>query len=177
MVPFWSIERRVRIEVSRDVRTLYRWGEHLGFSLGSPQGTHTWLHLVQWKTSLHSNHCREIQPSFETGHLGFHSTWGSKFRVPLTYLLLREGYSWGACANLDYLFNRILGIYSLLEMTWRPWSFPRVPVLKLVFLSIWDGCLRESLELPKVRQATCLVWWVTGDFSRSNTRGSGIISS
>ena len=177
MVTFWSIELRVLIEVSRDLRTLYRWGEHLGFSLGSPQGIHTWLHLVQWKTSLHSNHCREIRPSFETGHLGFHSTWGSKLRVPLTYLWLREGYSWGASANLDYLFNRILGIRSLLKMIWRPWSFPRVPMLKLVFLSIWDGCLRESLELPNVRQATCPVLWGMGDCSRSNRGQSGVISS
>ena len=34
----------------------------------------------------------------------------------------------------------------------------------------------ESLELPKVRQATCLVWWGMGDFSRSNTVESRIIS-
>ena len=31
-------------------------------------------------------------------------------------------------------FNRILGISSLLETIWCAWSFPRVPVLKLVFL-------------------------------------------
>ena len=33
-----------------------------------------------------------------------------------------------------YLFNTILGISSLLEKIWGAWSFPRVPVLKLVFL-------------------------------------------
>ena len=32
------------------------------------------------------------------------------------------------------LFNRILGISSLLETIWVAWGFPRVPVLKLVFL-------------------------------------------
>ena len=50
---------------------------------------------------------------------------------------------------MAYLFNRILGISSLLEMIWGAWSFPRVPVLKLVFLQTLYGCLRESLVLPK----------------------------
>ena len=134
IVTFWSIELRVPLEMSSVVRTLCRWGGHLSLSLGSWQRIHTSLHLVWWKTSLHSSHCREIQPSFQSGHLGIHSNWGSKLRVPLTYLLLREGYSWVAFGKLSYLFNRILGIRSLIEMIWRPWSLPRVPVLKLVFL-------------------------------------------
>ena len=140
-------------------------------------GIHTSLHLLQWKMSLHSIHCREIRPSSQSGHLGIHSNWGRKLRVPLTYLLLREGYSWGACGNLAYLFNRILGIHSLLEMMWRPWSCPRLPVLNVVFLLIWNGCLSDSLDLPKVKQANWLVWCGMGDCSRSNTRESGIISS
>ena len=127
--------------------------------------------------SLHSIHCSEIQHSLESGHHCIHSTWGSKLRDPLTYLLLREGYSWGACGKLAYFFNRILGTRSLLEMIWRPWSFPRVPVLKLVFLYIWDGYIRESLYLPIVRQANCLVGWGMGDCTRYNTRESGIISN
>ena len=40
----------------------------------------------------------------------------------------------GTCGKVAYLFNRMLGISSLLEMIWGAWSFPRVPVLKLVFL-------------------------------------------
>ena len=36
--------------------------------------------------------------------------------------------------KLAYLFSRILGISSLFETIWVAWSFPRVPVLKLVFL-------------------------------------------
>ena len=40
--------------------------------------------------------------------------------------------------------NRILGISSLLETIWGAWSFPRVPVLKLVFLKTRDVCLRQS---------------------------------
>ena len=102
--------------------------------LGSPHRIHTSLHLVWGKMSLHSSHCREIRPSFESGHLGIHSTWGIKLRVPLTYILLREGCTWGDCGKLAYLCNRILEVHSLLEMIWCPWSFPRVPVLKLVFL-------------------------------------------
>ena len=62
-------------------------------------------------------------------------------------------------------------------MIWHPWSFPRVPVLKLVFLLIWNGSLMESLELPKVRQDTCLVLWGTGDCCTFNRGDSGLISS
>ena len=145
IISFWSIEIHVPLKVSTDVRTLSRWGGHLGLSLYSPQGIHTSLYLVWWKTSLHSSHCWQIRHSLESGHLSIHSTWGSKLGDPLTYLLLREGYSWGACGKLAYIFNRILGTRSLLEMIWHPWSFPRVPVLKLVFLWIWDGYIRESL--------------------------------
>ena len=134
IITFWSIELRVPLEMSTDVRTLSRWGGQIGLSLDSPQGIHISLFLVRWKTSLHSRHCREIRPSLESGHVSIYSTWGSKLRHPLTYLLLREGYSWGACGKLAYFFNRILGSRSLLEMIWHPWSFPRIPVLKLVFL-------------------------------------------
>ena len=145
IMTFCSIALRVPLKVSMDVRTLSRWGWQLGLSLDSPKGIHTSLYLLRSKTSLHSSHCREIRPSLESGHLRIHSTWGSKLRDHLTYLLLREGYSWGAWLKLAYIFNRILGIRSLLEIIWWPWSFPRVPVLKLVFLSIWDGYIRESL--------------------------------
>ena len=112
---------------------LSRWGGDLGLSLGSPQGIQTSLHLVRWKMSLHSSHCRKIRPSFKSGHLGIYSTWGSKFTVPLPSLFLREGSSSIACGKLAYLFNRILGISSLLEMIWDAWSIPQVTVLKLMF--------------------------------------------
>ena len=145
IISFWSIELHVPLKVSSDMRTLSRWGGHLGLSLYSPQVSHTSLYLVWWKTSLHSSHCREIRPCLESGHLSIHSTWGSKLRFPLTYLLLREGYSWVACVKLAYIFNRILGTCSLLEMIWCPWSSPRVPVLKLLFLWIRDRYTRKSL--------------------------------
>ena len=119
--------------------------------------------------------CMEIWPSFASGQLGVYFTWSRKQRFPLTYIFLRENSSWGAFGKLAYLFNRILRICSLVEKIWRPWSLLRVPVLKLLFLQIWDRCLRETLELPKVRQATCLLWWGMGDCSRSNTGDSGIM--
>ena len=46
---------------------LSRWGGELGFSLGSSQRVQTSLHLVRWKTSLHSSHFREIRPYFWSG--------------------------------------------------------------------------------------------------------------
>ena len=56
--------------------------------------------------------CRDIRPSFESGHLGVHFTWSIKHRVPLTYIFLRENSSWGACGKLAYLFSRRQGISS-----------------------------------------------------------------
>ena len=41
---------------------LSRWGKELVLSLWAPTWTNTSLPLVQWKTSLHSSHCREIWP-------------------------------------------------------------------------------------------------------------------
>ena len=134
IISFWSIEIHVPLKVSKDVKTLSKWGGHLGLSLYSPQGIHTSLYLVWWKTSLHSSHCWQIRHSLESGHLSIHSTWGSKLRVPLPYLLLRVGYFWVDCGKLAYLVKKILGIHSLLEVIWLPWSLPRVPLLKLVFL-------------------------------------------
>ena len=87
---------------------------------------------MRWKTSLHSSQCREIQPSLESGHLSIHSNWGRKLRVPLNYILLREGSSCGAFGKLAYLCNRVLGISSLLEMIWGARSIP--------WVAVWDWC-------------------------------------
>ena len=46
---------------------------------------------------------------------------------------------------------------------WGAWSFPRVAVLILIFISTWDGCLRESLSIPQGSQATCTVCCGTRD--------------
>ena len=40
------------------------------------------------------------------------STWDRKHRVPLTYLLLRENSTWGACGKLAHLFSQRQGISS-----------------------------------------------------------------
>ena len=140
-----------------DVRPLFRRGRQLWLSPGSPEGIQTSLHLVRWKMSLHLNHCREIWPSFESGHLGVHSTWGRKHRVPLTCLLMREGSSWWACGKLVYLFNRRWN-HSHPETIWGARNFTQVALLKLIIHYTWDGCLRESLEFSKGRQATCSIW-------------------
>ena len=79
---------------------LSRKSGELWLSLGSPQGIQSFLHLLSWKMSLHLSHCRGRRPTFESGHHGVHSTWGIKHRVPLTYLFLMEGSSWGACGKL-----------------------------------------------------------------------------
>ena len=84
---------------------LCRKGRDLGLSLGSPEGIQTSLHLVRWNMSLNLRHCREIWASFESGHHGVRSNWGRKQRVPLTYLLLREGSPWGGCVKLAYLLS------------------------------------------------------------------------
>ena len=127
---------------------LSRGGWGLGISLGTAQKIQTSLYLVRWKTSLHSSPCKQIWLSFEAGNIGIYCTWGSKFRDPHIYQVLSEGSSWGAFGKVAYLFNRFLGIRSLLELIWAACSFPRVPVVKLEFLYAWDGCLRESLKFP-----------------------------
>ena len=109
-----------------------RW--HLRLSLGSPHVIQTCFHLVRWKTSLNLRHCREIGPSFVSGHFGVHSTWDRKHRVPLTSLLLRENSSWGACGKLAHLFIQRHRIRSHPRTIWGSWSFPRVALLKLIFI-------------------------------------------
>ena len=123
---------------SRGIKVMWfplsRWGGELRHSLGPPQGIQTSLHLVRCNTSLNLSHCREVQYSFESGSLGVHSTWDRKHRVPLTSLLLREICSWVACGKLAYVFFKRQGNTSHLGTIWGPWSFPRVAVLKLIFI-------------------------------------------
>ena len=63
-----------------------------------------------------------------------HSTWDRKHRVPLTYLLLRENYTWGACGKLAHLFSQRQGIRSHLETLCGAWNFLRAAVLKWIFI-------------------------------------------
>ena len=44
-------------------------------------------------------------------------------------------------------------------MIWGARIFHPVALLKLMFLSTWDGWLRESLDSCKGCQATCCIWW------------------
>ena len=94
--------------------------------------------------SLHLSHCREIRPAFESGCLGVHSTWGRKHRIPLTYLLLREGSSWGACGNLAYLFSQRQGIILIL----RRYGVHGT-ILKLLYWS-WCSCILETVGSGKL---------------------------
>ena len=133
-VSIWSLELHEPLEVSRYVSppVQMRWGTRVSY-------------MISIQYSDIPSFCKmKDEPTFKPLQGNptlflvrlsrYHSTWGRKFRVPLTYLLLREGSSWGTCLKLALLFNRILGISSLLETIWGAWSFPRVPVLKLVFL-------------------------------------------
>ena len=49
------------------------------------------------------------------------------------------------------------GISSQLGTIWGAWSFPRVAVLILIFISTSVGCLRESLSIPQGSQSNCTV--------------------
>ena len=66
--------------------------------------------------------------------LAVHSTWDRKQRVPLTYLLLRENSTWGACGKLAHLFSQRQGISSHLETICGAWNFLRSAVLKWIFI-------------------------------------------
>ena len=81
-----------------------------------------------------------------------------KTKVPLTYIFLREISFWCACRKMAYLFSRRQGINSHLQTIWGARIFHPVALLKLMFLEIWDGCLRESLDCCKGYQATCCIW-------------------
>ena len=154
---------------------LSRWGGELWLCLGSPQGIQTSLLLVRWNTSLNLSHCREIQPSFESLSLAVHSTWDRKHRVPLTYRLLRENSTWGAGGKLAQIFKERQGISSHLGSIWGAWTFPRVAVLILIFISTWDGCLRASLSIPPGSQATYTVCCGTRDSYGANEDEMGFI--
>ena len=129
----------------------------------------------RWKTTLHSRLFREIRLSFESESLGVHSTWDRKHRVPLTYLLLSENSTSGAGGKLAQIFNQRQGICSHLGTIWCACSFPRVAVQILIFISTWDGCLRESLSIPQGSQATCNVCCGTRDIYGANEGEMGFI--
>ena len=61
-------------------------------------------------------------------------------------------------------------------MIWGAWNIPQATLLKLMILYTWDGCLRESLEVPKGSQATCCVWCGSRGRYGANAREIGLIS-
>ena len=79
--------------------------------------------------------------SFESGHLGVHSTWGRKHRVPLTYLFLREGSTWGACGKFGYLFSRRQGIILIPR-----WYGVHGTFLKPLYWNWWSSILETVVS-------------------------------
>ena len=71
---------------------------------------------------------------FWVGPLAVHSTWDRKHRVPLTYLLLRENSTWGACGKLAHLFGQRQGSSSHLETICGAWNFLHAAVLNWIFI-------------------------------------------
>ena len=132
--PFEALTKRTSWSLKWMWGPLSRRAWELWLSLGSQQGIQTSLHFVRLKLRLHLRHCRKSRPSFESGHLGVHYTWGRKHRVALTYLFLREGSSWGACGKMAYLFIRRQGISSHHQTIWGARVFHPVALLKLMFL-------------------------------------------
>ena len=54
-------------------------------------------------------------------------------------------------------------------------SFRHQSILKLMIFYTWEGCLRESLEVPKGSQATCSVWCGSRGGYLANAREIGLI--
>ena len=113
----------------------------LWLSLESRQGIRSSLHLVRWSMSLHLSHCRETRLSFESWHLGVHSTWGRNHTVLLIYLFLREGSSWGPCGKLAYLFSRRQGIILIPR-----WYGVHGTFLKLLYWNWWLSILETVIS-------------------------------
>ena len=120
---------------------LSRRGGGLWLSLESSQSICLSPQLVIWNMSLHLSRCRETWPSFDSVHLGVHSIWGRKHRVPLTYLFLSEGSSWGACVKLAYLFSRSQGIILILRLYEVHGTF-----LKLLYWNWWSSILESVVS-------------------------------
>ena len=73
--------------------------------------------------------------------ISIHSTWGWKHRVPLTYLYLREGSSWGAWEKLAYLFSRRLGIILIPR-----WYGVHETFLKLLYWNWWSSIVEKVVS-------------------------------
>ena len=139
------------LEVSRDVRALSRWSGHLGLSLGSPQGIHTSIHLVQWKTSLHSSHCRKskllssqgitlstLLEAANSGSLSHTYCWGKgRLQVLVESLTNSSKQSWESA-----LFSRWYGVHgAYLEFLF--WNWCSSIFVMCVSGNLWS-CLKKD---------------------------------
>ena len=68
------------------------------------------------------------------------------------------------------------GSHSHLQMIWGARNIRQAALLKLMVLDTRDGCLRESLEVPKGSQATFSVWCGSRGGYGVNEREIGLIS-
>ena len=100
-----------------------------------------------------------------------HKTQGpSHIHIPKGKLLLR-------CLWKDGLpLHSKTRNHSHPEMIWGARNIPRAALLKVMILYTSDGCLRESLEVPKGSQATCSVWCGSRVGYVANAREIGLIS-
>ena len=62
------------------------------------------------------------------------------------------------------------------QTVWVSRKFPQGALMKMMILYTWEGCLRESLEVPNVSQATCSVWCGSRGGYGANAREIGLIS-
>ena len=68
------------------------------------------------------------------------------------------------------------GNHSHPKIIWGARNILQAALLKLMILYTWDGCLRESLDVPKGSQATCSVWCGSQGVYGAKEREVGIIS-
>ena len=134
IVNFWSTELCVPLEVSEGCEALVemRW-RRTSFCRVSTGDLYKLLSCDKNDVPVLSL-CREVWPSFESGHLGVDFPWTRKHSDLITYSFLRENSSWVACGKLAYVFSRRQGISSHLQMIQGARSFPPVALLKLMFL-------------------------------------------
>ena len=69
-----------------------------------------------------------------------------------------------------------IGNHSHADTIWVAWKFPQGALMKLMILYTWDGCLRESFEVPEGSQPTCSVWCGSRVGYGANAREIGLIS-
>ena len=113
--------------------------------------------------------------------------WDREFRGPFhlrqktqspSHIPISEGRLLLRCLRkVGLLLPSKTGNHSHAEMIWGTRNIPQAALLKLMILYTWDGCLRESLEVPKGSQATCFVSCGSRGGYGANSWEIGLISS